>query len=257
MDIKKQTKILDPNHPNQHEVVWTKDSSTRLWNYYSSSDAHRTKYFGYRCGQEVARLISRKLFHKVTKILDYSCGRGDLLYNCIPFLKSKHEIYACDMSIKSIEETSNKLKNISNFFGATVIKNLPSQLPSRNFDLVVATEVLEHLNDNELERTLEDIARIVKIGGYIFITTPFREDLESEKTICPDCGCIFHRWQHQRSWSLDSMQSILRRFKFETVECKTIQWGSWPIKLYTHIFQKPGNGMYCIAKMTSQELSKK
>lgn len=248
MDIKKQTKIIDPNHPNHHEVIWTKDSSTRLWDYYSSSNAHRTKYFGYRCGQEIARLLSKKLFPKVTTILDYSCGRGDLLSKCVPLLKKRHKIYACDMSIKSIEETSGKLRTISNFVRASVINSLPSELPSRSFDLVVATEVLEHLNDSELENTLEDIARIVNIGGYIFITTPFRENLESEKTICPDCGCVFHRWQHQRSWSLEEIKSTLGIYGFEMIECRNVHWGPWPLKLYFWLTRVPGNGIYYIGK---------
>jgi 2-polyprenyl-3-methyl-5-hydroxy-6-metoxy-1,4-benzoquinol methylase len=248
MDIKNQTKIIDSNPPIHHEVVWTKDSSARLWNYYSSSEAHRSKYFGYRCGQEVARLLSRKLFPKVTTILDYSCGRGDLLSKCVPLLKKRHKIYACDMSTASIEETSAKLKTISNFVRAHIINNLPSELPSRSFDLVIATEVLEHLNESELEKTLVDIARIVSIGGYLFITTPFGENLESEKTICPECGCVFHRWQHQRSWSPQEIISTLSIYGFETIECKNVQWGPWLLKLYFWITQSPGNGIYYIGK---------
>ena len=248
MGIKKKSTIKEPPMFPHHEVKWTAESSARLWNYYSSSTAHRSKYFGNRCGREVAHLLSRKIFSKVNTILDYSCGRGDLLAQCAPFFKPRHRIHACDMSTSSIEEASTRLTPISNFVSATVIEDLPSELPSKYFDLVIATEVLEHLNDLELKRTLEDIARIVSTGGYIFLTTPYQEDLESEKTICPDCGCVFHRWQHQRSWTIEEVKSTLRIYGFEIIECKNIQWGPWPLKLYFWLTRVPGNGIYYIGK---------
>jgi 2-polyprenyl-3-methyl-5-hydroxy-6-metoxy-1,4-benzoquinol methylase len=232
----------------RHDIEWTPLASYRIWEFYSSSVAHRKKYFGNRCGIQVARLLSHKLFHKVTSILDYSCGRGDILEACIPFLKSHHKIYACDISEKGIEITTDRLKNTPNFSGATAIKTFPSHFPNQAFDLVIATEIIEHLNSTELHQVLSDLARITAKGRYVFITTPYEEDLHSEETMCPECGCVFHRWQHQRSWSPDELVSILSSYGFTTLECKNLQWGAWPIRLYYRLARLTGNGIYYIGR---------
>src|SRR4030042_6393311 len=249
MDTKKKpTMKNDQDMFVRHEVTWTPLSSSRIWEFYSSSMAHRKKYFGNRCGREVAGLLSRKLFPKVNTILDYSCGRGDILAACIPFLKSRHQIYACDISKNGIEVSTKKLEDLPNFTGATVIETLPSQLQSQAFDLVIATEIIEHLNNKELQQVLTDIARITITGGYIFITTPYEEDLHSEKTMCPECGCVFHRWQHQRAWSPDELVSTLRSYGFMTIECKNVQWGPWPVRLYYWLARLTGKGIFFIGK---------
>ena len=112
MDTKKKpTMKNDQDTFVRHEVTWTPLSSSRIWEFYSSSMAHRKKYFGNRCGHEVAGLLSRKLFPKVNTILDYSCGRGDMLAACIPFLKSRHQIYACDISKNGIEVKTKRLRS--------------------------------------------------------------------------------------------------------------------------------------------------
>ena len=247
MGIKKTAMNEHQKFDNYH-IQWTEESSSRLWNYYSSSSAHREKYFGSRCGRQVARLLSKKLLSKVETILDYSCGRGDLLFQCVPFLKPKHKIYACDISTASIKKTSTKLKFSPNFVSASVIKNYISEIEAGSFDLVIATEVLEHLNDIELNKTLEDVSRIIRIGGFIFLTTPYQENLEKEKTVCPDCGCIFHRWQHQRSLTPDELAKIMETYGFKKIECNNILWGQWPLRLYFWITRKPGNGIYFIGK---------
>lgn len=231
-----------------HEIEWDEKKTIQLWNYYSTSEPHITKYFGRQSGKEVASILNKKIFNKVSLILDFSCGKGDLLEACLSYVKIGQTLHATDISKKSIEETSRRLQNHYAFSGSTLIKEFPSSLKNNSFDLVIATEVIEHLNDNELNTIIQEIHRITKPNGFIFITTPYQENLETEKTICPECGCIFHRWQHLRSWSTDTLIKTIESYHFKTIECKNIQWGPLLLKLYFKFKGKLGNGIYYIGQ---------
>src|ERR1044071_2760322 len=54
--------------------------------------------------------------------------------------------------------------------------------PDSSFSAVVLSEVLEHLNDEELNLTLEEVNRILSPGGLIIGTTPSSEVLAEYRT---------------------------------------------------------------------------
>ncbi len=68
------------------------------------------------------------------------------------------------------------------------------------FDFVVMSEVLEHLNDDVLTRTLGEASRVLRDGGRFLGTVTANENLASSETICPACGNQFHRWGHEQSF---------------------------------------------------------
>ena len=82
---------------------------------------------------------------------------------------------------------------------------------SETFDVVCLSEVLEHLADDVLERTLDEVRRVLRPGGAFLGTVPAREDLELSTAVCPDCGKSFHRWGHVRSFSAASLSELLGR----------------------------------------------
>lgn len=235
-----------------HTIEWNDQKVIQLWDYYSASESHQNRYFGRQSGKEVASILNRTVFKRAKSILDFSCGKGDIIQACLPYFSSNQKIYATDISKSSIEETSARLKNHPAFMGATLIEKFPSSLPSNQFDLVIFTEVIEHLSDSQLDTILTEIHRVIKPNGFIFITTPYQENLEAEKTICPECGCIFHRWQHLRAWSLESLIGTTRSYGFKKVECKNIQWGPLLLKIYFKLSKRAGNGMYYIGQKISE-----
>ena len=48
-----------------------------------------------------------------------------------------------------------------------------------NFDLVIFTEILEHLHESPIEK-LNDIKRIIKPNGHLLLTTPNVMNLENK-----------------------------------------------------------------------------
>lgn len=95
-----------------------------------------------------------------------------------------------------------------------------------SFDTVVASEVLEHLDDRELAGAVEEIHRVLRPGGRFFGTVPAREDLKSQMVVCPKCGERFHRWGHLQRFDPERIGTVLaERFVVETVrEIYFIPW---------------------------------
>lgn len=68
--------------------------------------------------------------------------------------------------------------------------------PDGQFDAVIMTEVLEHLDDNALNMTTKEVNRVLKPGGRFIGTVPVDENLFEGRVMCPQCGVPFHRWGH-------------------------------------------------------------
>jgi len=87
------------------------------------------------------------------------------------------------------------------------------------FDCVVASEVFEHLTDSQRARGLEEIRRVLKPGGYLVGTVPYREVLQENLAICPKCQQVFHRWGHTTSFDLPKLRGELAPH-FGQVTCR-------------------------------------
>lgn len=75
-----------------------------------------------------------------------------------------------------------------------------SRLPfaDRSFDVVLCSEVVEHLRDAEREAAFREMWRVSR--RYVMITVPYREPLNAALVRCDRCGMKFHQWGHQASF---------------------------------------------------------
>lgn len=94
----------------------------------------------------------------VLKILDVGCGAKpyETLFNCEKYI-------GIDIKGGGLDDTTKK---VDKFFDG---KKIP--YPANTFDVVIATEVLEHVQSTE--RLLEEMKRVLKPKGKIFLTMPF------------------------------------------------------------------------------------
>ena len=85
------------------------------------------------------------------------------------------------------------------------------ELPFGNgsVDVAVATEVLEHLTAEQRRDGLDEISRVLHLGGWFLGTVPFREQLEQGMAVCPECGHNFHRWGHQAAFDVPGVAAML------------------------------------------------
>jgi len=83
-----------------------------------------------------------------------------------------------------------------------------------SFDRVIMTEVLEHLSDEALYATLDEVQRVLKPGGEFTGTVSYREDLHDNEVLCPYCKAQFHRWGHHQSFDVASLGNLLKQHGF-------------------------------------------
>lgn len=81
--------------------------------------------------------------------------------------------------------------------------------PDAAFDVVVMSEVLEHLDDDVLRATVAEARRVLSPGGRFIGTVPADENLLENQAVCPDCGARFHRWGHVQSFSERRLRAVL------------------------------------------------
>ena len=90
---------------------------------------------------------------------------------------------------------------------------------------------LEHLDDATLAAGLTEVGRVLKADGHLIGTVPYREDLSASMVVCPDCGKVFHRWGHERSFDKDDLRLALSRGGLRAVTIGTYAFPDYSKKL--------------------------
>lgn len=106
------------------------------------------------------------------KVLDIGCntGRGGKI---LKDLNSNLQIYGLDAVKKRIEQLPAK------FYEQAIHSEVPNiPFPDCTFDIAVAGEFIEHLYPNDVDATLAEVFRVLKIGGRFLLTTPSPNDIK-------------------------------------------------------------------------------
>ena len=145
------------------------DKSDYWVNLYENDD-HPSSFMRYE-------LISRKktifnlfdilITEKNRTVLDIGCGIGNYLEE---LYKKGHLINGIDISENMLRTSKERLKKYISVppLCRTDIENLP--FPDNKFDVVFCVGVLEYLESDE--KALEQISRVLKPGGLLFLTLP-------------------------------------------------------------------------------------
>lgn len=138
-----------------------------------------------------------------TCTLNIGVGRGALEEL---LLKRGVDVHSLDPSETSIQGLKGRL-----LLGgkARVGHSQSIPFPDASFDCVVMAEVLEHLADEVLEETREEVWRVLVSGGVFIGSVPADENLTDNIVVCPQCGEKFHRWGHQQSFSQSDLCAFL------------------------------------------------
>jgi len=234
-----------------HEIQWDTSNIQRLWDFYGTSDPHRSSYFGEQSGKHFVRVLRRHgVLKKAENIVDFSCGTGAIIEALLKVVSPKSSVTGYDISALSIEETNRRNKTTIGFNGAHQIKEYPTNIPGESVDLLIMTEVIEHLDDAFLDVVLTECYRIMAPHGVIVITTPYNEILARSNVMCPECGCIFHRWQHMRAWSFEALEEVLIKHRFIPSIVKKVEWGNELVDLAFSALRRPKTGLLAIYSKT-------
>jgi 2-polyprenyl-3-methyl-5-hydroxy-6-metoxy-1,4-benzoquinol methylase len=187
-------------------LKWTPELVSRFWDGFSETElVHFT--FSKQGGLSLLIAIDH-LLPRDGEILDFGAGDGHLVkLLCDRGLRAA----AYEPSEGRVEALKKRLARVEGFLGV-VGKNTTG-----SFDLVIMAEVIEHLLDEEIDATLHRVADLTKPGGLLVITTPNDEDLELGMAYCPVSNLLFHRWQHVRSFSDETLVDLVCPYGFEAV----------------------------------------
>jgi 2-polyprenyl-3-methyl-5-hydroxy-6-metoxy-1,4-benzoquinol methylase len=199
-----------------HTLEWSDEKVARFWNNIGRRGVAR--YFAEQVGTEVLALAASHI--SVTgNVMDFGCGKGALIGKLLG--RGGVRVTACDTSPASIEHVNVTYRSHPDFVQCVALQGLPLDLPAGQFDCIFLLETLEHLSNAYLEPTIREVWRLLKPGGAVVVTTPNDEDLGASEVLCPECGAIFHRMQHVRSFSKDSMGELFGGLGFQEVFCQT------------------------------------
>ncbi|PZF74716.1 class I SAM-dependent methyltransferase [Taibaiella soli] len=119
----------------------------------------------------VKDMIRRYNIPKDARIIDIGCAGGALLVELKEL--GYENLYALDYSAEAIELC--KKRGIEH---AYQMDGHDPQFPEGTFDLIIASDSLEHLEDDN--KALKNWYKILKAGGKVFIYVPAYEFLWSE-----------------------------------------------------------------------------
>jgi ubiquinone/menaquinone biosynthesis C-methylase UbiE len=148
------------------------------------TDAEVFDYFEERTGgtEHDERRLREYILHELPPsktILDVGCGSAWLAKH---FQKSP--VFVCSLDA-TIINTSKALEKYPWADHVAVVADA-FHLPFKNnsFDAVVATEIIEHVTDPAA--FVKELMRVVRPGGTLLITTPYKEVLRY--TLCIHCN---------------------------------------------------------------------
>jgi SAM-dependent methyltransferase len=91
----------------------------------------------------------------------------------------------------------------------------------RSFDVVIASEVLEHIDTAVRPAVYREIERVLDAGGWFIGSVPYRERLVDAEAVCPQCGHVFHRWGHVSSFDEAALSGELSTV-FSVQSCRKL-----------------------------------
>lgn len=122
--------------------------------------------------EERYRQFARHLTRSHTSVLDVGCntGRGGSV------LKGLRP----NLEISGLDCVQSRLDRLSTDVYRHAYYGLSTQIPCEDasFDAVVAGEFLEHLHTTDVQTTLEEFFRVLRLGGIVLLTTPNPADLK-------------------------------------------------------------------------------
>ena len=201
-------------------MFWNKVSVQKFWN---EKSAKKEDYYSFRHGKNISKIISQNLQFKIKsaeiRVCDYGCGPGYLIDH---LLKRNFQVYGIDFSEESVQLMNQRLANYSNFLGCSTLDN--NEWKNLKFDIIIVSEVVEHLYDSDLRVLFENISFLLADQGKVIFTTPNDEQLSKSIVYNQKLDKFVHKWQHVRSWTKNSFSGVLNLNGFEVVMAESIDF---------------------------------
>lgn len=186
-------------------------------------DADKFDYFENRFAatahdeRRVHEYIIANIPNDASNILDVGCGSAWVAQH---YLKKNKYVFSLDISISNPLKATIKYTSEKHFGITADSYFLPFQ--SNSFDSIIASEIIEHVISPE--RFVAELLRILKPGGYLIITTPYKELIR--QTLCIHCNNETPVNAHLHSFDENKLISL-----FDKTTVKKIIWKTFGNKV--------------------------
>ena len=165
--------------------------------------------------------ISQK--HK-GKVLDYGCGTGAFL----------NEMKTSGWQVNGIEPDSGARKRAEQLVGSSI--GLPeelSELSSDQYDVITMWHVLEHVH--ELNWTIEQIKRILKEDGKLFIAVPNHHSFDARHYL--SFWAAYDVPRHLYHFSPDTMSLLMEKHGLKVISKKAMWFDSFYVSMLSEKYK--------------------
>ena len=143
------------------------------------------------------------------RVIDVGCGWGTTL----------EDLEARGLDVAGLDVAERGLRRLDRPARRLIVADLSKPLtPPDRFDVVLALDVIEHLDDDET--AVANLAALLAPGGLLILSAPARPDLFSH----------FDEIQgHRRRYLPGRIESLVRRP--ELTDPRVFWWGAWMVPL--------------------------
>lgn len=145
------------------------------------------------------RSIIRQIPRNTRFLLDVGCGCA---YIAKHFINSDTRVVSLDVAQANAEKALKKYP--SDNHAAVVADVFALPFKENTFDCIVASEIIEHTVDPHA--FVEALKRVLKPGGTLIISTPYKEKIEY--SLCIHCNCKTPKNAHLHSFDKKNMRSL-------------------------------------------------
>lgn len=166
--------------------------------------------------KRVHQFVLSKVPPKARLITDVGCGKGWLARH---LLNMNRTVVSIDISLKNVKKVIETYSDEKHFGVVADGYFLPFKADS--FDCVVASEVIEHLE--QPQNFIAELIRVTKVNGKIILTTPYKEKIRY--TLCIHCNNPTPLNAHLHSFDEQNLDTILKNF-VDIIKWKYYKFGN-------------------------------
>ena len=168
-------------------------------------DSDRFDYFEERTGatahseRRLREFVQSFVPKSATSILDVGCGSAWVAKAC---QNSGKFVCSLDVSVVNPRKAVERYPSPNHVGVAADTYHLPFK--DASFDCIIAAEIIEHVPDPKA--FADELMRVVKPGGVVIISTPYKERLVYEQ--CVHCNQMTPHNAHLHTWDETSLRSL-------------------------------------------------
>jgi SAM-dependent methyltransferase len=140
----------------------------------------------------------------VKRVLDAGAGNGIVA----------NRLKAMGIDVVAIDHSEAAMARVETPKLVADIGDLP--FADDTFDLVLASEVLEHLPNEVFVAARREMGRVAR--RWVLVTVPNSEDLFCSAVVCPSCRARSSPWRHVRAFSENDFAMLIPGFRPVAVE---------------------------------------